>query len=767
MVAEKLPLKGQREIVGCISILIELCIIFGLREKQCKWEGTIRHWQDLVKATGGDWMKVAKYKLAAFFSAHNQQPLPEPPFKVKDCPKQLFGGAAGKWIALVVRRGKDDDIGLMEFLTSILQSKKGMPRSDKSALRKAEEETIQKLTTWTKAARAIGLIDDWAEMDTSHPKVEATLSQLTWELQIRRTVRELYHKATFTAEERVKAFFPSTSANYIRSRRNAGALGEILEHPTLLKGLRTDGGRLRVEEEPGEMEEEGREEGRIYIPSDQREFDKSFETLWLRVLKEASTEQMFAQPVGLAEALKNRVITKGPPFVQTVLRALWKKMHSVLRKHRAFKLIGEPVSIEYLTDVLGSWLPEGKSYLSGDYADATNGLRGWASECAADEISHMLNLHPVERRLLINSLTRHKLVSKDKGEDMAIDQVTGQLMGSITSFPILCIINAAGTRWAMEVEEDKPILLRDLKAMFNGDDVAAVCGPKGYRLWKTIQEFVGLKESLGKTYFSDRFVNINSTNFITGPNYTFVNDVGKVRTTPFALTKYINMGLLTGKKRSEASISLNDEDDPYNRIGVQYRELIRNTPSGLIEKVHKTFLEHHGKLLAKARVPWYIPEWLGGLGLTGVGTPSDLDLSIARRILLNWKEERPIQLGRKEATWKTWQLASKAVPKPNYTEDSTDPGIQEYNNLVAKKCIDLMFDGRTRLDTLMQAAAKGKTQRAMNHNAKLWNPKPRGKKCVCRGIPQPLTKEELVFARKYETYSAPKTESPKEPQELD
>lgn len=716
-------------------------------------------------------MKVAKYKLAAFFSAHTNQPLPEAPFTVSDCPKQLFGGAAGKWLKLNIKR--QDGITLMEFLTSILQSKKGMPRAGKADLKNAERDTIKKLTTWTKAAKALGLVD-WNEMDASHPKVELTLSQLTWEMQLRRTVRELFHEEKFTAAQRVKAFFPSTSANYIRSRKNAGALGEIIEHPTLLNGLRVPGGHVKTvfrEREPtrfkletksgrvrvvkGSWEEEMEEEGRIYTPTDQREFDKAFETLWLRVLKLASTENMFAEPVGLAEALKNRVITKGPPFVQTVLRALWKKMHSTLRKHRAFRLIGEPISVQYMTEILGTKLPEGKAYLSGDYADATNGLKSFASKIIADEIGNQLNLHKVERRLLEASLTGHLIVEKrEDGGTIIREQLTGQLMGSITSFPILCIANAAGTRWAMEIDENKPILLRDLKAGFNGDDVAAVTGPKGYEMWRKILGFIGLTESVGKTYYSKEFVNMNSTNFLAGQESTYQDsESGKIRKTPFIRTNYINMGLLTGKKRSEASVSLNDEDNPYERIGVAYRDLIKNSPANLKLAVHKAFIEHHKDVLEKSRVPWYIPEWLGGLGMTGVEKPSETDLRIARRILLNWTVERPIQLGRKEAKWKTWQLASKLVPTPNYTPYGDDPGVDQYKDLVAKKCVDLLFDSNVNLEDLLTTSATSRTNQALAHNSHLWSPRSRGPKCPCRGLPDPIDPKEIEYQSKYETYS--------------
>jgi hypothetical protein len=54
---------------------------------------------------------------------------------------------------------------------------------------------------------------------------------------------------------------------------------------------------------------------------------------------------------------------------------------------------------------------------------------------------------PVDiKELAIRALTQHIFHFKNKGDDIYSPQKQGQLMGSIMSFFVLCIINAAVSR---------------------------------------------------------------------------------------------------------------------------------------------------------------------------------------------------------------------------------------------------------------------------------------------------------------------------------
>jgi hypothetical protein len=731
---------------------------------------TEEHWLNLVRAAGGKWAKVIKYKLNAFYAFHRQQPLPTPPFEgVKDLPGTLIGGQLGRWFRLFLERNSLEE--RVSLLTSVLNSKKGMPRSSTIELRQAERDLIADLTGEPKLGGKVRSLAAWGDVDTYHPKIELTLSRLAVQGQLRRTVRELYGRQTFTHEDRVKAFFPSTSANYIRSRKNAGAIGVILEHPTLLQGLRKFGGYLSIDRHVVKEEERIESEDRVNEAGDIKGFKEAFETLWIRILSLAREEKPFVEPVALAEALKNRVITKGPPFTQTALRALWKKMHSVLKHHPAFSLLGTPQTPGYILERMGEKLKDDEGYLSGDYEAATNNLESWVSETIADAICEELNIFGFERNLLKRSLTGHIFLDKDMIEDLVKEgkfrmdtledaikrQTTGQLMGSITSFPILCIANAAMSRWAYELDTKRITPLRQWPGMINGDDIAMKCTVKGFEAWKVLTEFVGLKQSIGKTYYSREFVNINSTNYqrdAVNPSQTlFIYDKKNfiLRRNPFKETKYVNMGLMFGLKRSGASIGLNDQDDPRNNIGTRYRELIRSTPITMREDVHKRFIQKHWELLTSTNLPWFVPEWIGGLGLLGVEKPSELDLRIAHQILYNWKKIRPISLAHSDANWKTWKLAEERVPKPFYVREKNQ-GVELYNKFVGDKVIDLLFDSNITLKDLFQEVKKGmKTNSAIKHNASLWSAK------RYKSLPGPLSYDDLLFKPIYNSYENEQT----------
>jgi hypothetical protein len=689
-------------------------------------------------------MSFAKYKLAAFFSYHTAQPLPQNPLgeDSSDKPNFLLGGAEGQWLKQQMRN-KDSR---MCILSSLKQSKKGMPRPSSEALKVAEEKLKIDLSTRLENPQE-GIVMPWEEAEEFEecPNVEINLSRRTITEQLQRAVREVFQDKRYTMEDRLKSFFPSTSANYIKSRNNLGAVGNILEDPDLLTGLRTPGGHIKFidpitrgipEDECISIDAPNVSTGDLH---------SNFSALYWRMLKKAKEEIQFVEPVGLAESLKVRVITKGQPNTQTVLKNLQRFLHKTLRKHPTFVLLGETVSEENILNGLKSKLEEGYGYMSGDYKSATDGIASWASEAVADEISRVIGLSEVERVLFRNNLTGNVFVVRDDKEGYkGLLQQRGQLMGSITSFPVLCIINAAMCRWSYELSEKKRFLFRDTPLLINGDDCAMRCNAKAYRYWKRITSAVGLSESIGKTYYSPNFVEINSRIFERVEKAVDVvterDDGSKVtRQTNLKEVKLVNLGLLRGLKRSSKA-SLNDQSSVYENIGARARLLIRECPNSLQVSVMKIFIKEHKKVLDQARVPWYIPDWLGGIGIPSGswGEPSELDKRLATKILLNWKKEHPISLARQEAPWKTWQLATKGLPEPIFCREK-GPHTDRYNDAVAKKCLDLLFDENISIDDLYQVVSSEKNlgRKLLKKNQKFW--KPAGK------LPQPIDPEDLKF----------------------
>jgi hypothetical protein len=708
---------------------------------------TVAHWRGLGSEVG--FLKMAKYKLAAFFAFHVSQPLPACPFVAKDHPGTLVGGRCGRYIQIFLKKAEPEQ--RMEFLQSLKQAKKGFPRPGKVELEAAKEKFTAHITNTEPYVEKEEQLIDSDQLPHVHRRVPTMLSRETLIGQLQRTTRELFVDVKFTPLERLQEFFPSTRANYVSSRQDGGTLGYLMRsvNDGVLKGLRYPGGLIDYHTKRGEEEEEMWQAGDTN-PSwmEQSEVFDAFGTLWLRMLKLAAEEATnIAAPVARPEALKIRIITKSQPHAQFVLRALWKKMHSVLKNHPAFHLLGATVSEEYVLDRLGANLGVLEGYLSADYEGATDNLWSWVSEAIANEIASCLKLFPVERRLLVSQLTGYLFDTKDGLKP----QTRGQLMGSVVSFPILCIANAAVSRWAYELGSDKRLtLLRDAPLMINGDDMLMRCTERGRAAWSKIAAYAGLKESIGKTWYAKEFVEINSTMYLVGPDHIHrvqtVNDSGeiKIRLCPFVQVPYVNFGLLRGLKRSGGAVGLNDLADPKETIGARYRELLTHCPPHLKPKVHKMFIDYHYSVLSLARVPWHIPEWLGGLGLTGHRDPTRLDLRIAHRILMGWSKRRPAAVKTGEQSWVIWNLAEKRIPAPSsFTEDAVAAGVVLYENAVAKECLNLLFDSNVSLSTLIRRVGD-EAVLALRKNERLWK--------ITADLPSPIPSDSLKYRRRYASY---------------
>jgi hypothetical protein len=717
-------------------------------------------------------MKVVKYKTNAFFSHFKNQPLPPTPWKgnVTDRPDYLLGGAFGRW-QRQLHKFQDGD-HWEEFLETIHQGvKRGCPRPDAIAVREAEIKHVVKMTTPVvePPEKKMGnILIPWSEVAEDFDfKVELNLTRKTAEEQLRRTVRELFQGQVYSFTDRVRPFFPSTSANYIRSRSAGGALSEILEHPILLDGLRTPGGPLKTDIVTAGEEEGRRPHGAEFLFNrtllDTEELEKRFQELWFRLLRLAKEEENLVEPVGLAESLKVRVITKGPPLRQTVLRSLRKFMHSTLRKHPVFTLIGTPVTEELMEHLIGAELAEDEVFFSGDFQEATDNIYSWAIEVVADELSKVVNLGELELKLLIENLTRHKYPRLNP--EIQDPQTRGQLMGAITSFPVLCIINASTARWSMEVAEGKSLRLTDCKLLINGDDIGAKVKQRFHGIWRKVTEFHGLIESVGKTFSAKEFIEINSRQFRRKTkDITTINveeqTINIYTASRFQVTKFVNMGLVQGFKRSNGTnIGLNDQDDPYNNLGTRARQLVADSPEHLTPVLMRHFLDLHKDVLSKLKIPWYLPEWIGGLGLPSGswGGMTELDRRVAAAVLLNWKHERPVSLSHHKGTWRIWEIAEKRMPEPTFLAEENK--LTELYDKVAQAYVhNLLFDSTKSPESLYEVSNSniGKVGRAIRRNSKLLSPAYQSKR-LGGALPAPLAEGDLIFQRRYK--ALPPTQS--------
>jgi len=703
----------------CVNVILKICRLHGFDQKGYNPLTSIRRWEKSA-AKCMNVMSFVKYKMAAFYSAAMSTPteqqvaVPLPKMKVDgdvmdDNPSKLLGGKFSRWMDLV---RKDCGVGaenlclkrlvFESLVQTLLLAKKGMPRPDKEGAIKASMETFVQLTTPPKSNAEYSKVEFLLCALNKCDNID-TPDNLNWESvehELRRTVVELFRGQTLSEADLIKPFVFSKSANYNNSRSDFGALGEIfLFQSGATSGLPVTNLILesdRVLEVPrvaGFEPPPSRRAHPMAMPRvDISGLQFSFATLYERIYREALVEAPFAVPVTLIEAFKYRTITKGPPLLYTALKPLQRKLWDVVHKNPCFTLIGETISEEYIQSRMGKSLKEHEVFKSVDYKNATNEIDARCSSIVADEISKQMKLSPELSALFQKSLVGHMIVPVDsKGRaqpHLAKQQLNGQLMGSVTSFPILCIVNAAICRWSLELGSlhkgyfAKKILLKEAKLCVNGDDAVMVSNPVVSEIWSRVSTFVGLAPSIGKVYDSRWFLNMNSMTFHY--SVTPFDVVLKQRGAGepdylwekfFRKSGCVNMGLLLGLTRSGGGV----DEERDGTIGSRATDLIENCPdiwiterfdgikgSGffLREKVLTLFIndEVNNKELKNKFLPWFIPENMGGVGLPCVGKwqPKVEELKVCRKIY----EHYQLPWQGKKVDWRLWQMAMKLHRPP-------------------------------------------------------------------------------------------------------
>lgn len=219
---------------------------------------------------------------------------------------------------------------------------------------------------------------------------------------------------------------------------------------------------------------------------------------------------IFSVPVGLTEPFKVRVITKGNASVYTVARDYQPRIWSALKSHPVFRLIGESLSLPAMTQFCSEMMPSEDWWIvSGDYKQATDHIPSHLAERLLERVCYRLGVPLEDVPTLRTSLTGHVIFDGP----YPFVQESGQLMGSPTSFPILCLYNAALTRLAVETSGTKRrrIPLEHIPMLVNGDDLLLSVPELGqFANWRKIVKWGGLIPSIGKTLVSRRYGTINS-----------------------------------------------------------------------------------------------------------------------------------------------------------------------------------------------------------------------------------------------------------------
>jgi len=244
---------------------------------------------------------------------------------------------------------------------------------------------------------------------------------------------------------------------------------------------------------------------------------------------------------GVLEPLKIRVISKGESLPYYIMKPYQKALHSAMRDMSCFRLIGRTLSPTDLID-LKKHANYDDEWFSVDYSGATDGL-SW--KYSGRIFRYLIALLPErDRKIAMQVLGPHNLHYPDATTGKKIERGvmrTGQLMGSILSFPILCLANLGV--YLSVMEEHNKFMSFDQKlehVLINGDDMLYAAPASLWDSHIEVAAKVGLKMSVGKAYHHRAYANINSVSF----HYNIRDHLN----TPYQID-FLNVGLIFGQHK--------------------------------------------------------------------------------------------------------------------------------------------------------------------------------------------------------------------------
>lgn len=645
----------DKKVAGCISAVYDLLTIHGMNEDASTaraFASTHIFWRKQVARLENDWVAYAKYKLASFIHAVTDQLAPPPALPVglsREDNTKLIQGRPGSYLHKLLGTDLRDSI-----IAGIgIGVKKGMPRPDEGYLSRGATKAFAALTTEHKQPPDVPSLDglanpDWGDAAELPREVEDTLDRRSSLRQVRRLVNELFAGTSFTGFVTSKNSrpFPSTSSTNTSTRKDGGgfadvqaaadALGLIFDEPMIRFSLEPDTPDVAFARLAAIGEADVVDPVHEVYSADPTLLHRRYDMLYnaVRAAYEEGQLDNEVDIVALSEALKVRTITKGNGLRNFLLAPLQQFLWSRLASHPLFKLIGKPLEEIDILDALGRRLNDGRAFLSGDYSAATDNLAPWLSEAIADEISRTCHLPVWMARLFREALTGHMI--RDPDSPNILPQVWGQLMGSVVSFPVLCIANALVCRWTIEQDLGRTVPLNQLKLLINGDDCLFRLRPRYLPVWEAIARYHGLTPSVGKFYLSYTLVQMNSMNFTIKHHWVLTrrpDGTAVARDCPYNMVGYVNLGLFYGLGRTSSSKtkragkvveeSVRVEDVVF--AAARCREMLRISPVSMRCSLMSRYLQFHRESFSRVAgsLPWFVPQALGGLGLPCFGICPD------------------------------------------------------------------------------------------------------------------------------------------------
>jgi len=264
----------------------------------------------------------------------------------------------------------------------------------------------------------------------------------------------------------------------------------------------------------------------------------------------------------LAEPIKVRLITKGESKPYWVAKTAQKGLYEHLVQYAPFALLYQPLSQLHLIQLVDrvkalGLFEEFNLWVSGDYKSATDLIDIRHTKMSFEEalVKGVNYTHPAELKTVLRSVLYEQNLHYPPKENLPrVKQVSGQLMGSPLSFPILCVINLVGFWITLERYTGRKFEINQLPCLINGDDILFKSSLAFYEMWKIEVADLGFKLSIGKNYIHKKLLTANSVLF---------RDLGDGF---FKQIPYLNIGLLTSmaKKTGSKTIKAKPIWDYYN-----------------------------------------------------------------------------------------------------------------------------------------------------------------------------------------------------------
>jgi len=564
----------------------------------------------------GTFLKRAKYTILwplAFFLQNEPPSEPDQPFR--------FHGKAWRWMRQRFNCKSRRNIHLWY---SFLQSKRaGAPVTPDIVLENFQKHRDQ--------MQVPDPLEDEGELfDEVMDNLSAVIDRIVY--RTRHELRQVFRSPELAAHK------ASEHASIESSRKNGGQAGllrellgiksalresEGLGRMTVYDGLAYKGGQARV----------GLETYHVVRPG---ELEDLQDLLSERICSyERAVPRLMAQVEAVLEPFKVRTISKGQGLEYYIAKPVQKILHGCMRQMEPFSLIGRPFDPTDLLDVYKAQSkfgePSKEFWLSIDYSAATDGL----SASLSHEILYSL-LNEVSTgafaetgsksvlHLLLGVLAPHRIQYPEvAGVQLEpVDQVNGQLMGSILSFPILCLANL-GLYLTVRKRLRPKASLKDLLAAvrINGDDMLYIGTEAEWELHKQLGRQVGLEMSPGKAYIHSRYANINSV--------SVVMDLREANPTP-EIIPFLNVGLMVGNHKVLGRVGGDEEETKLSPYISVINEVVRGAWKGKQPDVFKQYIAmHRSEIKNEARGRnLFLPISLGGFG---VRTIAGIDVALTQR----------------------------------------------------------------------------------------------------------------------------------------